>query len=452
MTSRSRASLHRSDPGHYRFFLLAVLALALSLFFILAVAPNAQAASMYIIQNDATGGDCPLIGTWDDVSDTCTLTTDIAVVIPGDIGVEIVDSGVTLNGNSHKITGLGPTPPPPSPDPWIAEHALVLTGITDTEVLNLVVDSIDEGITLDGGSGNLINYNEVNDVTRGIIPAISSTNQIVHNTCDGALWTCVDVVASDSNTVGGNTLTTSGEWGVRLFEGDDNNILYNTISNKGTPREGLGTGVWIYYADNNLIDTNTIEGMNYGVLATAGTGNSIILNNFLGNVIQAEDAGGNFFDIGILPSNLWDDFDEPSEGCFDADVNGICDAPYVFTGNQDNRPRVGRPDLRLSLVNVYWASYEAYLSGILSVDYSLADAGAVAALDVQALGTINTSGVTDASTLPLSVGNITAGASAPFTLLYNIPPGAGSFRSTVYLTAENNLGLVYNYPGPFPGP
>lgn len=240
MDSWLTSSHHFSDSSCIRILLVVGLVVTLALLVFLSMAPPAHAASIYVLQNDATGGDCTLIGAWDDLTDTCTLNADIAVATAGATGIEIIGSGITLDGNGHKITGLGATFPPPDPDPWIAEYALVLNGVSNTEIINLVVDNIDEGIVLDGGSLNLINYNEINNTTRGVIPVLSNHNEIVMNSCGNALWTCVDVVSSDSNAVSGNTLTASGEWGVRLFESNDNTISWNTISNKGTPQGRYG--------------------------------------------------------------------------------------------------------------------------------------------------------------------------------------------------------------------
>lgn len=439
--------------SQWRFLSLAALGLALALLFLLWLAPAAEAASLYILEDDATGGDCTLIGAWNDATNTCTLNTDIAVLFAGDTGIEIVDSGLTLDGNDHKITGPGATFPPPSPGVWVPEYAVVLTGVTNTEVRNLAVDNIDEGIFLDGGSANLIIANDIHNVTRGVIPVFSNSNKVTNNICGNALWTCVDVAASNLNEVQGNTITAAGEWGIRLFEGDNNTVSGNSISNAGTPLAGLGYGIWIFYGDNNDIKANTFTDMNYGVNATAGTGNQVFSNHFAGNVVQAEDAGGNFWNLALpVGGNLWDDFDEPAEGCLDADTNGFCDAPYVFTGNQDNLPLVGSPQLQLGFVSIYWASYAAYLDRHLSVDYSLAATGAVEARNTLVLGTVNTNGVTDASTLPVVLGDIRPATSAPFTLVYLVPPGTASFRSTVYLTAENAAGNLYEYPGSFPGP
>jgi hypothetical protein len=51
------------------------------------------------IRDDATGGDCTFIGTWDSDTKTCTLTTDFSGTI------QIDSDCITLDGNGHTLTG-----------------------------------------------------------------------------------------------------------------------------------------------------------------------------------------------------------------------------------------------------------------------------------------------------------------------------------------------------------
>ncbi len=53
---------------------------------------------------DATGTGCPTIGTWDALSKTCTLTKDITTPISISS-----NTGITLDGAGHTITGPGGT-------------------------------------------------------------------------------------------------------------------------------------------------------------------------------------------------------------------------------------------------------------------------------------------------------------------------------------------------------
>ena len=101
--------------------------------------------------------------------------------------------------------------------------------------------------------------------------------------------------------------------------------------------------------------------------------------------------------------------------------------------------------LTLSKVGARWASYADYVAGRLSVDYSIANAGATARVKV--VGATATNGVLLVA--PVNVGTIATAGSAPVTLQYNVPSGVGSFRTTVYATAQNGRQMA-SMPGPMP--
>ncbi|ENO12220.1 parallel beta-helix repeat (two copies) [Thermoplasmatales archaeon SCGC AB-539-C06] len=99
----------------------------------------------------------------------------------------------------------------------------------------------------------------------------------------------------------------------------------------------------LYYADNNTIFGNTINNSTLGIhLAGNSMDNKIYHNNFVNNLGQAsDDTGNNTWDNGY-PSggNYWDDFDEPSEGAYDNNSDGIVDSPYYIYslyGNASDR-------------------------------------------------------------------------------------------------------------------
>ena len=99
----------------------------------------------------------------------------------------------------------------------------------------------------------------------------------------------------------------------------------------------------LYYADNNTIFGNTINNSTVGIhLAGNSRDNKIYHNNFVNNLGQAsDDTGNNTWDNGY-PSggNYWDDFDEPSEGAYDNNSDGIVDSPYYIYslyGNASDR-------------------------------------------------------------------------------------------------------------------
>ena len=77
------------------FFVALVFALASSFF---ATPAGVQAAEWHI-QDNATGGDCSSIGTWDAQTKTCTLTQDLSQ------GIIIDSDNITLDGNGRTVTG-----------------------------------------------------------------------------------------------------------------------------------------------------------------------------------------------------------------------------------------------------------------------------------------------------------------------------------------------------------
>jgi len=109
-----------------------------------------------------------------------------------------------------------------------------------------------------------------------------------------------------------------------------------------------------------------------------------------------------------------------------------------------------QPALTLSKTNVYWASYADYTARKLSVDYSIGNGGTAGAANVTIVGSSSSNGVTIATGLPASAGNIAGGASASTTLQYNVPVGTSVFSTKTYATAQNGA-TVYAYPGPYPG-
>ena len=81
----------------------------------------------------------------------------------------------------------------------------------------------------------------------------------------------------------------------------------------------------------------TVQGFDIGIHISSASGNTIYNNNFIGNATQARvDGGGeNVFDLECEGGNYWNNLAE----CDDSNpANGVCDAPYVFEGGQDNSP------------------------------------------------------------------------------------------------------------------
>jgi len=109
-------------------------------------------------------------------------------------------------------------------------------------------------------------------------------------------------------------------------------------------------------------------------------------------------------------------------------------------------------DLRLTKDDVRWGSYADFVARNLSIDYTIANAGAADALNVGILGADNTGGVSLSTSMPVGLGDIAAAGSVATTLDYYVPEGVLSFQTNVYAAALDRCGTVFYYPGGQPPP
>src|SRR3989338_11675208 len=100
--------------------------------------------STYHIENNATGGDCPQIGTWDDNNDTCTLSLTATI----DQIIEIDDTNITLDGNGRLIAHADSI--------GIYANPGIFETVKNITIKNVRVAGMDIGISLIDVSDSLI--------------------------------------------------------------------------------------------------------------------------------------------------------------------------------------------------------------------------------------------------------------------------------------------------------
>jgi hypothetical protein len=110
-----------------------------------------------------------------------------------------------------------------------------------------------------------------------------------------------------------------------------------------------------------------------------------------------------------------------------------------------------KPVLGIATTGAFWGSYPDYLTGLLSVNYNVSNAGPGTAQSVQLIGAVNTMGAETMAGIPGSLGNIAVGSSEAAVVKYHVPAGVSMFRSSIYAAATDACGVSYAYPGPMPG-
>ena len=301
---------------------LAFVAVFAVVFFSLIITPANAATDGWHIKDDATGGECSVIGNWNMGSKTCTLSQDLSQ------GIIIDSDNITLDGNGHTITGNN------------AGNGVYLFGNTGVTIKNVNVQYFATGIYFDSSNNNTLTGNTAsNNHHDGIHLYGTNNNTLTGNTASTNRWNGIDLCCGNSfnNTLTGNTTNFNSYGGIYLAYSPSggNTLTGNTASNNGL-------GIYLQYSSgNNTLTGNTASDNEIGVILLSSNNNQIYKNNLISNFTQAsvQVSGDNVFNLATpIGGNYWSNFDTPAEGCNDINNDSFCDAPYVFSGGQDNLP------------------------------------------------------------------------------------------------------------------
>lgn len=195
------------------------------------------------------------------------------------------------------------------------------------------------GIWIDHSNFVTINENNITNNRRGgICLDGGSNNTIKNNIITKSDYYGIEILGS-SNVISDNIIDNSGDDGIMIDDCRDNLIMGNIINN--SKNEG------IYFSDYSISNTiigNTITNNFGGIFFgwSMSRDNIIYHNNFINNL--AHNAMGStvntWYNTKLNEGNYWDDYDEPSEGAYDNNSDGIVDMPYNISGgsNQDLYP------------------------------------------------------------------------------------------------------------------
>lgn len=196
------------------------------------------------------------------------------------------------------------------------------------------------GLTSWGSTNHISDNTIVNNPHTGIYMWGSKSDIVCNNLIEGN-WDGISAQSIESATISGNNIVDNSGSGIR-FEYSSSNIIFgNEISGNA------GDGIYVYQrsSTSNIIKNNNVSKNNgYGIHLDSSD-NQIYHNNFIENdkrnaMIWSDDQE-NKWDYN-KQGNYWSDFDEPDEGAYDDNNDGIIDTYYPICSsaknNRDNYP------------------------------------------------------------------------------------------------------------------
>lgn len=195
--------------------------------------------------------------------------------------------------------------------------------------------------TLTGNADNTTNsgaYDRTKHINfdGGIRLTFSNNNTLTNNIASNSK---ISLNGSNNNTLIENTASGSGVFpdtyrgGIHISSSNNNTLTGNTASNSIF-------GIFLWFSNNNTLTGNTVSNNTYVLDSYSSANNQVYRNNFIDNFNSAPtDQPGNIFNL-IAPTggNYWSNYSTPAQGCADANNDGFCDAPYVFSVGRDNLP------------------------------------------------------------------------------------------------------------------
>jgi thermitase len=185
---------------------------------------------------------------------------------------------------------------------------------------------------IDSPDNNISNCSLHNNTGNGIHLVNSSDNYIANCNAYNSGGGFYLIGYSNDNHFTNCNVYNNSEGGIWLIDSLNNNITNCNIYNNYD-------GIFTDNSSNNYITKcNIYDNPQYGIyLYSFSNNNTIHHNNFINNTQNANDSCTNTWYNTILEEgNYWDDFDEPSEGAYDNNSDGIVDSPYDVIGGSNN--------------------------------------------------------------------------------------------------------------------
>ncbi len=293
-------------------------------------------------------------------------------------GISIDADGVTLECDGTELVGDY------SSNPGQGPSGISVIGVDDVFIKGCTVDDFYRSIFIDQSDASRVRLNDLNPTegNTALYLRDSTNSRITANTLRGTTYVPGD---SYGNLIQNNEFLESPGAAVFLLNGSHHNMVrrntflgttdgvdlqYGSHHNRVVDNDFLDIqryGVVIVNATNSLVFHNTLDGVGSDAVRVAGEdtdGNMVVVNRIYdagGDCISVQESSRNLFANNSLigcanpvsdelssfwntrrrGGNHYEEYDQPSEGCHDTNLDGFCDAPYVIDADsQDNKPLV----------------------------------------------------------------------------------------------------------------
>ncbi|MDB3956344.1 HYR domain-containing protein [Candidatus Nitrosopelagicus sp.] len=237
------------------------------------------------ITDDATGGDCSTVGTWDAGTRTCTFTSDVSE------NIVISANNIILDGNGVNITGSPNTNYDQNYGSGDYNWQYYCQGLTEDNrafsfnaktnlvIKNFTVKDFCGFVIGDNSINNSFQGNTITETQYGITLSNSVGDSITNNVFTDIRETAIQLEGKNF-IITGNTIT------------DPSNQYFDPNNYTGWRLETVGgINVSIHYgSDTNVIENNTISGVRYGIFVSNGNYYNnepvTVKNNSIGPIIE----------------------------------------------------------------------------------------------------------------------------------------------------------------------
>ncbi len=186
------------------------------------------------------------------------------------------------------------------------------------------------GISIHGSNAKISDSTSYNNTREGILSGGVSSTHV--NNCSAYYNHDGILLDGTSNGLINNCSVYNNTWsGISVDSSSNNKIIYcNSHDNYDGIQINDGA------SGNSIIGCNIFDNYNYGMYIFLSSNNNLFFHNNFNNTNNAFDECDNtWYNITLNEGNYWSNFDEPSEGAWDNNSDGIVDSPYYIPGGSE---------------------------------------------------------------------------------------------------------------------